>query len=76
MKKLFLLFIPFISFSQVQKKKINMNQMMGGKTEIQMKKKFDSNRFQIKKKIEKKIVEKWEEYSKAFEYSDFDKITT
>ena len=76
MKKLFLLFIPFISFSQVQKKKITMNQMMGEKTEIQMKKKFDSNRFQTKKKIEKKIVEKWEEYSKAFEYSDFDKIIT
>ena len=74
MKKLLLLFIPFISFSQVQKK--NMNQMMEKKMEIQMKKKFDSNRFQIKKEIEKKIVEKWEEYSKAFEYSDFDKIRT
>lgn len=76
MKKLLLLFIPFISFSQVQKKKMNINQMMEKKMEIQMKKKFHSDQFKIKKKIEKKIIEKWEEYSKVFEYSDFNKITT
>ena len=69
MKKLLLLFIPFISFSQVQKKKMNINQMMEKKMEIQMKKKFHSDQFKIKKKIEKKIIEKWEEYSKVFEYS-------
>jgi len=30
----------------------------------------------MKKLNEKKIIERWEEYSKAFEYSDFDKIKT
>jgi len=53
-----------------------MNQMMKEKKEIKMAKKFNSKRFLAKKKIEKEIVKKWEEYSKAFEYSDFDKIKT
>ena len=69
MKKLILLLlIPFISFSQAQKKEMNMNQMM--------KKKITSNSHKMKKISEKKIIERWEEYSKAFEYSDFDKIKT
>ena len=77
MKKLILLiFIPFISFSQVQKKEMNMNQMMKKKMEVQMKKKIGSNSHKMKKISEKKIIERWEEYSKAFEYSDFDKIKT
>ena len=77
MKKLILLlFIPFISFSQAQKKEMNMNQMMKKKMEIQMKKKTVTNSHKMKKMTEKKIVERWEEYSKAFEYSDFDKIKT
>ncbi len=77
MKKLILLlFIPFISFSQVQKKEMNMNQMMKKKMEVQMKKKIASNSQKMKKITEKKIIERWEEYSKAFEYSDFDKIKT
>ena len=77
MKKLILLlFIPFISFSQAQKKEMNMNQMMKKKMEVQMKKKIASNSHKMKKISEKKIIERWEEYSKAFEYSDFDKIKT
>ena len=77
MKKLILLvFIPFISISQFQKNKMDMNQKLKKKMEIQMKKKFDPNHLKIKKKIENEIVEKWEEYSKAFEYSDFEKIKT
>ena len=77
MKKLILLlFIPFISFCQAQKKEVNMNQMMKKKMEVQMKKKIASNSHKMKKINEKKIIERWEEYSKAFEYSDFDKIKT
>ena len=77
MKKLILLlFIPFISFSQVQNKEMYMNQMMKKKMEVQMKKKIGSNSHKMKKISEKKIIERWEEYSKAFEYSDFDKIKT
>ena len=50
MKKLILLiFIPFISFSQVQKKEMNMNQMMKKKMEVQMKKKITSNSQKMKK---------------------------
>jgi hypothetical protein len=41
-----------------------------------MKKKSSLNTKQAKKKIEAKIIDKWEEYSKAFEYSDFEKIKT
>ena len=41
-----------------------------------MKKKIGSNSHKMKKISEKKIIERWEEYSKAFEYSDFDKIKT
>ena len=78
MKKLLilLLFIPFISFSQLQKKDMKMHQMMKKKMEVQMKKKIGSNSHKMKKINEKKIIERWEEYSKAFEYSDFDKIKT
>ena len=77
MKKLILLlFIPIFSFSQIQKKEMNMNEMMKKKMELQMKKKRSSNFLKMKKITEKKIVERWEEYSKAFEYSDFDKIKT
>ena len=77
MKKLILLlFIPIFSFSQIQKKEMNMNEMMKKKMELQMKKKRSSNFLKMKKETEKKIIERWEEYSKAFEYSDFDKIKT
>jgi len=71
-----LLFIPLISFSQAQKRDMNMNQMIKKKMEVQMKKKIGSNSHKMKKITEKKIIERWEEYSKAFEYSDFDKIKT
>ena len=46
-----------------------MNQMMKKKMEVQMKKKIASNSHKMKKINEKKIIERWEEYSKAFEYS-------
>ena len=75
MKKLILLlFIPIFSFSQIQKKQMNQNPMIKKKMEMQMKKKHKSKSFVMKKKIENEIIEKWEEYSKAFEYSDYDKI--
>ena len=75
MKKLILLiFIPFVSLSQIQKKEMNQNPMIKKKMEMEMKKKFESRHLRMKKKIENEIVEKWEEYSKAFEYSDFGQI--
>ena len=68
MKKLILLlFIPIFSFSQIQKKEMNQNPMIKKKMQMKMNKKFESNSFRIKKKIEKEIIEKWEKYSKAFE---------
>ena len=77
MKKLILLlFISIVSFGQGQKKVMNQNPIINKKMEMQMKKEFDSKSFRMKKKIEKEIIEKWEEYSKAFEYSDFEKIKT
>ena len=73
MKKILLitLLFPLITFSQneVMQKKMEYKQSM-------MKKKSSLNPKQVKKKIEAKIIDKWEEYSKAFEYSDFEKIKT
>ena len=73
MKKILLitLLFPLITFSQneVMQKKMEYKQSM-------MKKKSSLNPKQAKKKIEAKIIDKWEEYSKAFEYSDFEKIKT
>ena len=44
MKKLvLLLFIPIFSFSQIQKKEMNMKRMMKEKVELQMKKKRGSS---------------------------------
>ena len=77
MKKLvLLLFIPIFSFSQIQKKEMNMKRMMKEKVELQMNKKRGSSSLIMKNETEKKIIEGWEEYSKAFEYSDFDRIKT
>ena len=73
MKKILLitLLLPLITFSQneVMHKKVEYKQSM-------MKKKSSLKPNQVKKKIEAKIIDKWEEYSKAFEYSDFEKIKT
>ena len=73
MKKILLitLLFPLITFSQneVMHKKVEYKQSM-------MKKKSSLKPNQVKKKIEAKIIDKWEEYSKAFEYSDFEKIKT
>ena len=66
MKKILLitLLFPLITFSQneVMQKKVEYKQSM-------MKKKSSLKPNQVKKKIEAKIIDKWEEYSKAFEYS-------
>ena len=73
MKKILIitLLFPLITFSQneVMQKKVEYKQSM-------MKKKSSLKPNQVKKKIEAKIIDKWEEYSKAFEYSDFEKIKT
>ena len=73
MKKILLitLLFPLITFSQneLMQKKVEYKQSM-------MKKKSSLKPNQVKKKIEAKIIDKWEEYSKAFEYSDFEKIKT
>ena len=73
MKKILLitLLFPLITFSQneVMQKNVEYKQSM-------MKKKSSLKPNQVKKKIEAKIIDKWEEYSKAFEYSDFEKIKT
>ena len=73
MKKILLIILlfPLITLSQneVMQKKIEYKQSM-------MKKKSSLKPNQVKKKIEAKIIDKWEEYSKAFEYSDFEKIKT
>ena len=70
MKKLIIisLLLPLFSFSQ--------NQMINKKMDMEIKNKYQSNSFQIMKKVENRIINKWEEYSRAFEYSDFDKIKT
>ena len=58
MKKLILLlFIPIFSFSQIQKKEMNQNPMIKKKMQMKMNKKFESNSFRIKKKIEKEIID-------------------
>jgi ketosteroid isomerase-like protein len=73
MKKYFVLIIlaPFFVFSQsniqIQKKK----KALWEKQIVSKKKKT------LKKALwDKKIIKKWEEYSKAFEYADFEKIAS
>ena len=63
MKKLIIiiLLLPLFSFSQ--------NQMINKKMDMEMKNKYQSNSFQIMKKVENRIINKWEEYSRAFEGS-------
>ena len=71
MKKiLFLaLLLPVFIFSQNPTIKKEMNPVM-------KKKDFDLKSFNKRKKVEMTIVNLWEEYSRAFEYSDFKKIKT
>lgn len=78
MKKIYFIFLllPIFTFSQNQVMKKDFNKMAKKKMEIQKKKKFASKPFEMKRKIENKIISNWEEYSKAFEYSDFEKIKT
>ncbi len=53
-----LLIVPALAFSQ----------------KTMYKKKMDLKPSQMKMKVEANIINQWEEYSKAFEYSDFEKI--
>jgi hypothetical protein len=81
MKKIimFLMLLPMFAFSQkpMMKKKMEINpEMKKKKMEIEKKKKLYQNPFDMKKKVENSIINKWEEYSRAFEYSDFEKIKT
>lgn len=71
MKKiLFLaLLLPVFIFSQNPTIKKEMNPVM-------KKKNLDLKSFNKRKKVEMTIVNLWEEYSRAFEYSDFKKIKT
>ena len=78
MKKiLFLaLLVPVFIFSQNSTFKKEMNPIMKKKMEINKKKNLDLKSFNKRKKVEKTIINLWEEYSRAFEYSDFKKIKT
>ena len=83
MKKIILILIllPIFGFSQnpMNNKKMAHLAMMKKKmiaNKSKMKAKHSSNSFNAKKMVENKIINKWEEYSKAFEYSDFEKIKT
>ena len=74
-KLLFIVFLfPIFVFSQNPMIKNEMNPVMKKKMEIKKKKNLDSKPFEMKKKVEKTIINLWEEYSRAFEYSDFEKI--
>jgi len=76
-KLLFIAFLcPIFLFSQNPMIKKEMNPIMKKKMEIKKKKNLDSKPFEMKKKVEKTIIDLWEEYSRAFEYSDFEKIKT
>ena len=78
MKKiLFLaLLIPVFIFSQNSTVKKEMNPIMKKKMEIKKKKNLDLKSYNKRKKVERTIINLWEEYSRAFEYSDFKKIKT
>ena len=76
-KLLFIAFLfPVFIFSQNPMIKKEMNPIMKKKMEIKKKKNLDLKSFEKRKKVEKSIVNLWEEYSRAFEYSDFEKIRT
>ena len=78
MKKiLFLAFLfPVFIFSQHPMIKKEMNPIVKKKMEIKKKKNLDLKSFEKRKKVESTIINLWEEYSRAFEYSDFKKIKT
>ena len=76
-KILFLaLLLPVFIFSQNSTIKKEMNPSMKQKMEIKKKKNLDIKSYNKRKKVERRIINLWEEYSKAFEYSDFKKIKT
>ena len=78
MKKiLFLaLLVPVFIFSQNSTVKQQTNPVMKKKMEIKKKKNLYLKSFNKRKKVERAIINLWEEYSRAFEYSDFKKIKT
>ena len=76
-KLLFIAFLfPVFIFSQNTMIKREMNPIMKKKMEIKKKKNINLKSFEKRKKVEKSIVNLWQEYSRAFEYSDFEKIKT
>ena len=78
MKKiLFLaLLFPVLIFSQNSTVKQEINPVMKKKMEIKKKKNLYLKSLNKRKKVERTIINQWEEYSRAFEYSDFKKIKT
>ena len=78
MKKiLFLaLLVPVFIFSQNSTVNQEMNPVMKKKMEIKKKKNLYLKSLNKRKKVERTIINLWEEYSRAFEYSDFKKIKT
>ena len=76
-KLLFIAFLfPVFIFSQNPMIKKELNPIMKKKIDIKKKKNLVLKSFEKRKKVEKSIVNLWEEYSRAFEYSDFEKIRT
>ena len=76
-KLLFIAFLfPVFIISQNPMDKNEMNPIMKKKMEIKKKKNLDLKSFEKRKKVENSIINLWEEYSRAFEYSDFEKIKT
>ena len=76
-KLLFIAFLfPVFIISQNPMDKNEMNPIMKKKMEVKKKKNLDLKSFEKRKKVENSIINLWEEYSRAFEYSDFEKIKT
>ena len=76
-KLLFIAFLfPVFIFSQNPMIKKELNPIMKKKMDIKKKKNLDLKSFEKRKKVEKSIVNLWEEYSRAFEYYDLEKIKT
>ena len=76
-KLLFIAFLfPVFIFSQNPMIKKELNPIMKKKMDFKKKKNLDLKLFEKRKKVEKSIVNLWEEYSRAFEYSDLEKIKT
>lgn len=82
MKKLILLlcFVPVISFGQNEPSKKNgLENLLKKAEKLAEKIGFDKNKNeknQIDKNLENRIISLWKDYSKAFEYKDYEKIAS